>query len=626
MAALQRLAPFGAAALLLLLLQRSQVAQSLNLILYDLVITLRPAPSGRELPITLIGISEADIATQGWPIDDVLLCEAIDKLSELGASAIGLDLYRDRGVGQEQECLRKRFRSNPRLVSIFNVAETIQAVPGTPPQRQSFNDLVLDLDGVVRRDLVHVSGQDEATVAFPLRLLEVSSGNHRLRQKLDQGDGSGPWLSNTSGGYDSVDAAGYQTMMAFRAPGSFHTWDLTSVLKGRLPAAKVKGHIVIIGSTAPSLKDLFEVPFTRFVAGEQPMLMTGVEVHANRVAALLDQLDANTSHQVIAAPGWSKTAIEVFAVILGIVLGEAFLSLRKSILVVGCVALLMIGAIVLLLFNNLWIGITMPLAGLAVMAGSSWLRRGVLSQKHRQQIEKLLGQSTSPAVAQHLWAQREELLSNGRFEGRLLPVTVVFSDTCNFTTVSEMMNPADLLKWFNRGMAICVPAITMRSGMVNKFTGDGFLAVFGAPVSMGPKQDANAAIQAVLEIQKGLEALNRELQSAGEPEMKMRIGVHSGSVLAGSMGSSERLEYAVMGDAVNCASRLESLDKDRQTSVCRILVSSATRELLETGLELGWEPWGKVSVKGRQAQLDVWELEGELKDNGLAPAQASREP
>jgi len=286
----------------------------------------------------------------------------------------------------------------------------------------------------------------------------------------------------------------------------------------------------------------------------------------------------------------------------------------------------MTGTIVLLLFNNLWIGITMPLAGLVVMAGSSWLRRGVLSQKHRQQIEKLLGQSTSPAVAQHLWTQREELLTNGRFEGRLLPVTVVFSDTCNFTTVSEKMNPADLLKWFNRGMAICVPAITKRSGMVNKFTGDGFLAVFGAPVSMSPKQDANAAIQAVLEIHRGLEALNRELQSAGEPEMKMRIGVHSGSVLAESMGSSERLEYAVMGDAVNCASRLESLDKDRQTSVCRILVSSATRELLDTGLQLSWEPWGKVSVKGRQAQLDVWELEGELKDNGLAPAQASREP
>jgi len=183
-----------------------------------------------------------------------------------------------------------------------------------------------------------------------------------------------------------------------------------------------------------------------------------------------------------------------------------------------------------------------------------------------------------------------------------------------------------LLKWFNRGMAICVPAITKRSGMVNKFTGDGFLAVFGAPVSMSPKQDANAAIQAVLEIHRGLESLNRELQSAGEPEMKMRIGGQSGAVLAGSMGSSERLEYAVMGDAVNCASRLESLDKDRQTSVCRILVSSATRELLDTGLQLSWEPWGKVSVKGRQAQLDVWELEGELKDNGLVTAQASQEP
>lgn len=94
--------------------------------------------------------------------------------------------------------------------------------------------------------------------------------------------------------------------------------------------------------------------------------------------------------------------------------------------------------------------------------------------------------------------------------------------------------------------------------------------------------------------------------------MHVRIGVHSGDVLAGSMGSSERLEYAVMGDTVNCASRLESHEKTRQNNICRVLVSSATRDLLtpEQRQQLEWDHWGSLQVKGRQQPLDVWELRG----------------
>jgi adenylate cyclase len=246
------------------------------------------------------------------------------------------------------------------------------------------------------------------------------------------------------------------------------------------------------------------------------------------------------------------------------------------------------------------------------MAAAAWLRRGAASQQQRQQFQRLLGQTTSPAVAQQLWAQREELLSDGRFEGRQLPVTVVFSDTRNFTTVSERLSPSDLLAWLNRGMALCVPAITQRGGMVNKFTGDGFLAVFGAPVGKGELADAVEAIEACLAIQSGLEQLNRELAADGAPEMRLRIGVHSGAVLAGSMGSSERLEYAVIGDTVNCASRLESYEKNRQNNLCRVLVSSSTRDLLppEQTASLLWENWGHLQVKGRQEPLDIWELKG----------------
>lgn len=607
-------APFGAAGLLLIALDRSGVSEALDLKLYDLITTVRPAPSAIGLPITIIGVSEDDIANYGWPIDDSIFCEAIDRLVQGGALAVGLDFYRDRGVGLEQECLRSRFRRDPRLVAIFNAASGIQTIPGTPENRQSFNDVVVDPDGVVRRDLVHVSGQDAATVSFPLRLLEVGLRTPALRRQLEAGKAPGPWLEPSSGGYDNLDAAGYQQMLVFRQPGSFSTWSLRDLLTPRrMPSGQIRGRIVLIGSTAPSLRDVFEVPQTHFSSGTTQMALPGVEIHALRLAALIDRLHGDDSLRIRTPPPWTETALQLLAIGLGIGLGEAFAGLRRSVLVVsGLAGALVISVVGLLYVERIWLDLTQPLAGLSLMASAAWLRRGAANQQQRQQIEKLLGQTTSPAVARQLWSQRESMLSHGRFEGRLLPVTVIFSDLANFTTVSEGLSPRDLLAWLNRAMAICVPAITRRGGMVNKFTGDGFLAVFGAPVSEGTEADATAAIEAVLEIQASLPELNRTLEAEGLPTMRMRLGIHSGDVLAGSMGSSERVEYALIGDTVNCASRLESVEKERHDNLCRILVSSFTYDLVPDRASLEWRNWGPMHVKGREEPLETWELRGRL--------------
>lgn len=614
------MAPYGAALVLLLAVDLGGISEALDLKLYDLITTLRPAPSAARLPITIIGIDEKDISRYGWPIDDRLICRAIDRLLENGAVAVGLDLYRDRGVGQEQACLRERFSRDPRLVSINNVAENIHAIPGTPPGRQGFNDLVVDADGVVRRDLVHVSGQDEATVAFPLRLVEVGFGAHWLRRQLETDKAPGPWVESSSGGYHRVDAAGYQQMLVFRQLGSFRTWSLADLLQpDRLPRDAVRGHIVLLGSTAPTLRDGFEVPQSRFSPGASQLLVPGVELHATRVASLLDRLRGDASLRIRTLPPWLGSGMLGLALVLGVVLGESFGGLRRSVLVVLSLATALVVVDVGLLYSQrVWLELTQPLASLLLMGSAAWLRRGMASQQHRAEFEKLLGQTTSPAVARQLWNQRDGLLSNGRFEGRLLPVTVLFSDLCGFTTVSESLSPSDLLAWLNRAMAICVPAITQRGGMVNKFTGDGFLAVFGAPVSEGTDVDAGAAVDAALEIQSSLDDLNRTLEAEGWPTMRMRVGIHSGDVLAGSMGSSERIEYALIGDTVNCASRLESLEKERHDNPCRILVSSTTQGLLSRP-ELLWLSWGPMQVKGREEPLEIWELRG----NGRTAASQS---
>ncbi|MFO7628163.1 MAG: CHASE2 domain-containing protein [Prochlorococcaceae cyanobacterium] len=621
---LKSAAPYGIAALGLLGLKATPVPETLNLLFYDVLTAARRAPSAADEPVAIITLAESDIKAYGWPIDDGLLCRAIDRLLASGVTAVGLDLYRDKGVGPNQACLQERFRREPKLVSIFNAAEGIPAVPGTPASRQSYNDLVVDPDGVMRRDLVHVAGQDEATVTLPMRLLEVATGSAELRGGIERNGAGGPWLEPNSGGYAQLDAAGYQEMLRFRELGSMPSWTLEQLLATPgIPAEKLKGRIVLIGSSAPSLRDLFPVPHTRMSAGISQLLVPGVEIHAHRLLALHDRRRGDQRLQIQTIPGWSRQALILTCAVLGIALGEGFGTLRRSVLMGVVAMVLLVAGSGALQWQHIWVGLSMPLASLSLMAGSGWVRRGAASQQQRQQIEKLLGQTTSPAVAKQLWNERDTLLADGRFEGRQLPVTVLMTDICGFTSVSERLSPEVLLAWLNRGMASFVPAVTERGGMVNKFTGDGLLAVFGAPLSLGPEIDAIAAIETALKIQEEIVRLNRELEAEGAPTIRMRIGIHSGEVVAGSLGSSERLEYAVIGDTVNCASRLESLEKSRQDNICRVLVSSSTRDLLSSSDPLSWQRWGEMQVKGRQEPLQIWELRGRLSSDRLSSASLS---
>ena len=135
------------------------------------------------------------------------------------------------------------------------------------------------------------------------------------------------------------------------------------------------------------------------------------------------------------------------------------------------------------------------------------------SSAAEQQIERLLGQTTSPAVTSQFWEQRDALLRDGQFEGKQVEATVLFTDTQDFTSISEQLSPTDLLTWLNRGMSLLVKEITNHGGIINKFTGDGVLAVFGAPISQGKAMNARRAIDAALDIADRLEQLNRELSA-----------------------------------------------------------------------------------------------------------------
>jgi adenylate cyclase len=209
-------------------------------------------------------------------------------------------------------------------------------------------------------------------------------------------------------------------------------------------------------------------------------------------------------------------------------------------------------------------------------------------------------------------------LAGDRFRGRRLYVTVLIADIAGFTALAERLGPEALLAWLNRALEVVIGPIERGGGLVNKFTGDGLLAVFGAPLSQGREADAREALAAAMAIRSGIEALNGELATAGQPLVRLRLGLHSGWVLAGSVGSRERWEYGVIGDAVNCAAHIEALAGPPLGDGCRILVSAVSRELAGAAAAGGAEggeagdgggrPWGAMPLSGRREPMEIWEL------------------
>ena len=241
------MAPYGIGAVAMICLAISPIAESINLLTYDLVLsTLQKKRTNQEettSPVIVIGINENDINRFGWPMNDNYLCTAITELSEWGAASISLDLYRDVEVPPQNNCLRTIIKNNKRLISIRNIAENIPAIPGTPDRQQGFNDLVLDNDGVIRRDLVHVSNQVLSVRSLALRLIETANQEADLDQKIEALP-SDLWLSKNAGGYLNLPGAGYQTMLDTNNLNSIPIRSFSELLDQSINPADIKNKIV----------------------------------------------------------------------------------------------------------------------------------------------------------------------------------------------------------------------------------------------------------------------------------------------------------------------------------------------------------------------------------------------
>jgi adenylate cyclase len=237
------------------------------------------------------------------------------------------------------------------------------------------------------------------------------------------------------------------------------------------------------------------------------------------------------------------------------------------------------------------------LAGLIAAIVTDKLKKGFLksyqSYSEKKQIMNVFGQHVSPSVMEKLLHQK------GETGGEIRNVCVMFLDIRSFTTFSENRSPQEVFTYLNTLFEFMIEIVNRNHGIINKFLGDGFMAVFGAPFSEG--NDSQNAVRAAREI---LQKLHQEVEAKRILPTKVGIGLHAGNAVTGNVGSSQRKEYTIIGDAVNLASRVESLNKQFDS---QLLISEAVRNAIgkdgEEAISLG-----KVTVKGRNDPVEVFKL------------------
>ncbi|NEO30114.1 MAG: adenylate/guanylate cyclase domain-containing protein [Symploca sp. SIO3C6] len=594
--------------------------QPLELLAFNQLVRWRPQETEPEPRILLITISEQDIRLQRhWPFSDQVLAQLLSKLQAQQPAVIGLDLYRDLPVEPGHKQLVAQLEQ-PNVIAIqsINSLTGTPAPPNIPPERIGFNDIPKDPDDVIRRNLLFAENEQGTLFSFSLRLalayLEkqgIYPQNSESRpDSLQLGSAVFLKLQPNSGGYQNIDADGYQILLNYRQLEKVaRQVSLSEVLNGKIHSNWLKDKIVIIGSTAPSLKDVFATPYR--LAMENERMMPGVVIHAEMVSQILD---AATGKRPLFG-FWSQWAEILWIcswIVSGSILGR--LALHPISLVLG-VALglgVLCGTCLYLFTNAVWVPLAAPGLGFVLTVGTVITYRSHQARQQQQIVMKLLGQNTSPEIAQTLWQQSDRLLKWGKLPGTNLTATMLFTDIVGFSTISEQMNPEALLNWLNQLLDAIAQEVLFHQGIVNKFTGDGVMAVFGVPSSgldaSKIVKDAQGAVACALAISDRLEEMNQNWELLGLPTIKMRIGIFTGSIIAGSLGGKNRLEYGVIGDSVNTASRLESCLKDRQCTNCRILIGEETLVHLQGKFKV--ESWGALALKGKQQMVNVYRVLG----------------
>ena len=462
---------------------------------------------------------------------------------------------------------------------------------------------IIDSDGIIRRIPMLVMHDGKYYESLGLASARALLGSLPIKT-LDADGKEFTNAPNYFGAIESLDVGGailpvdsqIASFIPYRGPyKSFEYISASDVLNKSVAKEKLEGKIVLIGTTAPGLLDLRATP----VGNAYP----GVEIHANIITGILD----GTIKQ---APLWTNAANLALIVLLGVFL--ALVLPWLSPLWGSVTSALALGSMVGLNLFAYQRGIVLPLASLLAGILGVYLFNIAygyfVESRSKRLITGLFGQYVPPELVDEMAKEPE----NFSMEGESRELTILFSDVRGFTTISESLDAKTLSEFINAFLTPFTRVIYKNRGTIDKYMGDCIMAFWGAPLA--DADHARNGLISAFEMLTAMELLNQEFIQKGWPPIKVGIGLNSGRVSVGNMGSEIRLAYTVMGDAVNLASRLEGITKEYGAA---IIIGEETYKQLP---DLIAREVDKVRVKGKDIAVNIYEplgFEGSVSSEKL---------
>lgn len=444
----------------------------------------------------------------------------------------------------------------------------------------AFFNMEADFDGVARRMpvLMEHAGQCYGSLAF----LTAGAGMGIETPKILPAEGHRPTRLDLDGLRVPLDARG-NALVPYRAANAFRYVSASDVIHEREPSANLEGRIVLIGSTAPGIMDLRVTPVSK--------VLPGVEIHASLISGILD---GTVKWEPVDVRGMELAALAVAGLLLAALLPAV--SPLWAAFATAALGLLLTGG------NfyawSAWHAHLPLAASLLAVLGLFVLNMSYgffVEARSKAQITKLFGQYIPPELVDEM--AKDPARYSLRGESKVM--TVLFSDIVSFTSFSEKLEAAQLAEMLNMYLSAMTRIVQEGRGTIDKYIGDAVMAFWGAPMS--DDQHARDAVLVALAMQKGLVELNPRLQAKGWPPVKIGVGVNTGRMSVGNMGSEFRMAYTVMADAVNLASRLEALTRQYGVGV---LVGEATRADCP---DLSFQLIDRVRVKGKDVPVAIHE-------------------
>lgn len=603
-----RLSPRGVSLLIVLFafaltlaIRHLGLLQFLEFQSYDYLVRHQPRATTSD-PIVFVELTEADIQnpTLDWPLDDHHLAALLRRIQAGQPAIVGLDIWRDLPVpksGVHSNELTQVLLQFPNIIAIYT-RDGIAPPPALrdQPDRLAFNDNLppdIEVDRTIpkvrRSELFETSESGDTRDAFPFRLAVGYLETQGIHPEPDPANPQGMILGKArlrrfeanDGAYVGAHPGGFQMLLDFKCPDRFTRFPVAAVLAGQVPEVVFQGKIVIIGVNTPSVLDDRVTPTHRS--------HRGIDLQATIVNQLLRQaLDGAPPIRF-----WNDWLEDLWIFLWCLAAGLVGHTIRSP-WISAFTALLCFAGLAFAVWTAFRLGWWLPFAAPAL----AFVPTGALvtsyisfrEQQSREELMQLFSRQVSPDIARALWEQRDQFLAGRRPRSRKLIATVLFTDLEGFSSTSERLDPAVLMDWLNEYMEAMATEIMAHSGVIEKYIGDAIMAVFGVPIARTSeveiRDDARNAVRCALAMGHQMRSLNQHWRERGLPECRMRIGVHTGSLVAGSLGSTERQEYTVIGDSVNTASRLESYDKEWADPAsphpeCRVLISESTRQHLD---------------------------------------------